>query len=158
MSQNLKAFLHMLAHSELGDALLAVSDDGYDVLVGSTASNPRLFRSYAKHPNQLITMVIRGRTVQSTAAGRYQILSKYFTFYKNALSLNDFGHDAQDAIAVQMIRECKALEDIEAGRFAQAVEKCRSRWASLPGAGYDQHENKLADLQTAYVKAGGKLS
>lgn len=157
MSPNLRAFLDMLAHSELGDALLAVSDDGYNVIVGSTAKNPHLFSSYADHPKRLVTMVIRGQILKSTAAGRYQILSRYFAAYKPMLKLLDFGHAAQDAIAVQMIRECKALADIEAGRFAQAVEKCKSRWASLPGAGYDQHENKIADLQAAYIKAGGRL-
>jgi len=158
MSPNLKAFLDMIAHSELGDALIAASDNGYNVIVGSTARNPRLFASYADHPRELVTMVIRGKILKSTAAGRYQILSRYFAAYKQRLGLKDFGPDAQDAIAIQMIRECKALPDIEAGRFAQAVEKCRSRWASLPGAGYDQHENKLNDLQAAFTKAGGKLA
>ena len=55
-------------------------------------------------------------------------------------------------------RECRAIEDVEAGRFAAAVDKCKSRWASLPGAGYQQHEHKLADLQQAYTKAGGVLA
>jgi len=73
------------------------------------------------------------------------------------LGLPDFSPDSQDKIAIQMIKECHALSSIEEGRINEALMLCRSRWASLPGAGYGQHENKLADLEKAYVDAGGKV-
>jgi muramidase (phage lysozyme) len=164
MSPNLKAFLDMIAHSELGNELLAQSDDGYNVIVGSIPGHVTLFNSYQDHPRRLVTIEHDNddgtvRTLQSTAAGRYQILKRYFDFYKSSLKLKDFGKESQDAIAVQMIRECKALADIEAGHFAVAVDKCRSRWASLPGAGYaGQHENSLPNLLAAYTKAGGTVA
>lgn len=155
-----QAFLDMIAHSEIGPALLAVSDDGYNVIVGSTAAKPILFDSYRDHPRRLVTLHDqRGNEVgRSTAAGRYQLLMRYFDAYKASLNLHDFAPEAQDAIALQQIRESKALLDIEAGRFAVAVAKCAHIWASLPGAGYAQHENKLADLQTAFLKSGGVLA
>lgn len=56
---------------------------------------------------------------------------------------------------MQLIRECKATTDIETGRIADAIHKCRSRWASLPGAGYGQHEQKLDKLIDVYKAAGG---
>lgn len=164
---NRKAFLDMIAHSELGPALLAASDNGYNVIVGSTPSRPILFRDYADHPRKLITITDkhgkpvldkRGNQLKSTAAGRYQLLSKYFEPYKRLLNLRDFSPESQDAIAIQQIREQGALADVDAGRFARAVEKCRNIWASFPGAGYGQHENKLAVLEQAYVKAGGVLA
>lgn len=157
MSPNLKAFLDTIAHSEIGAALLAKSDDGYDVIVGSTALKPDLFRSYRDHPRKLVTLTRKdGPAIPSTAAGRYQILERYFDVYKHQLGLADFGKASQDAIATQLIKECKALGDIEAGRFDAAVFKCKSRWASLPGANYPgQRMNPLADLRAAYTKAGG---
>ena len=158
ITKNLKAFLDMIAFSELGPSILAQSDDGYDVLVGSVPGNVRRFKSYADHPRRLIVVMIKGRQVKSTAAGRYQILARYFDAYKQQLKLPDFGPDAQDRIAIQMIRECRALDDIEAGRFDVAARKCASRWASLPGAGYGQHENRLDDLRAVFVVAGGKLA
>ena len=42
------------------------------------------------------------------------------------------------------------MPDIETGDFARAVHKVRNIWASLPGAGYNQHEQKLTDLERAY--------
>lgn len=158
MSPNLKAFLSMIAFSELGPELLAKSSNGYNVIVGSMPRRLDLFRDYSDHPRKLVSLRIKGRKVQSTAAGRYQILARYFDAYKRQLALPDFGPVSQDRIAIQMIRECGAIDDIEAGRFAIAARKCRSRWASLPGAGYGQHENNIDALQVAYVAAGGTVS
>lgn len=148
----MKAFLGMIAWSEIGPALLAKSDEGYNVLVGATAAHPLLFGDYATHP------MVFNRELNSDAAGRYQFLGRYWPFYKKQLALPDFGPASQDRWAVKLLQECHAVDDIEAGHFAAAVVKCSSRWASLPGAGYDQHENSIADLQTAYVAAGGALT
>ena len=152
MSQNLKAFLDMVAWSEIGGALLAQSDDGYDVIVGSTAKHPILFDDYNEHPRRY------QKAQNSDAAGRYQFMGRYWMHYKAELLLPDFDHESQDKWAVQLIRECHALQLIEAGRFGEAVNACRSRWASLPGAGYDQRENKLADLETEYLRCGGTVT
>ena len=152
MTDNEKAFLDMIAHSEIGAALLAVSDDGYNVLVGSTPANPLLFDSYAEHPN------ILNAATNSTAAGRYQVLHRYWVYYQKLLGLPDFGHDSQDAVAMQYLKECHALDPINAGDFAGAVALCSHIWASLPGAGYGQHTNNLADLQQAYTDAGGSVA
>lgn len=146
MSQNLKAFLDMIAHSE---GTFGRGDDGYNVLVGG-----KLFNGYADHPRQVVDL---GR-IKSTAAGRYQILARFYDAYKKLLHLPDFGRGSQDAIATKMIREQDAMADVEAGRFDIAVQKCSNIWASLPGAGYGQHENKLADLKDAYSKAGGTFA
>jgi muramidase (phage lysozyme) len=159
MEGNRKAFLDMIADSELGQALLAVSDNGYNVIVGSTAKKPILFDSYADHPHRQIKLTLPGGAViYSTAAGRYQLLAKYFDYYKNILKLPDFGHDSQNTIAIRQIGECHALPDIDAGRIIVAITKCDHIWASFPGAGYkDQHENKTDQLLAAFRKAGGVL-
>ncbi len=160
MDKNLKAFLGMLPFSEMGTEMIAKSDRGYNVIVGSTPKKMDLFTSYRDHPRKLVELknskgVV---TIRSTAAGRYQILARYFDAYKASLKLPDFSPESQDKIAIQMIREQKAYDDVIAGRFAVAVQKCANIWASLPGAGYGQHENKMADLQASFVSQGGVLA
>lgn len=150
MNQNRKAFLDMIAHSE-GTSTIKESDNGYNVIVGGS-----LFQSYKDHPRKLVVLNKKG--LKSTAAGRYQLLARYFDAYKKQLTLPDFSPMSQDTIALQQIKECRALNDIDAGRFDEAVKKCARIWASLPGAGYGQHENKLVDLRIAYEKAGGTLT
>lgn len=152
MTPNQKAFLDMIANSEIGPALLAVSDNGYNVLVGSTAQHPMLFQSYATHPR------VHNAALNSDAAGRYQFMGRYWDHYRQQLGLPDFGHESQDRWALQLVRECGALDAIEAGHIELAIGKCASRWASLPGAGYGQHENKLDSLIAAYEQAGGNLA
>jgi len=152
--KNIKPFLDMIAVSELGVDLLAKSDNGYNVIVGSTAKKPILFNSYKDHPRKLVDL---GGGLKSTAAGRYQILTRYFDAYKKTLKLPDFSPLSQDKIAIQLITECKAFKLIESGDFSGAVKACASRWASLPGANYGQHENKLATLQGHYINAGGLI-
>ena len=149
---NRNAFLTMLSISE-GTSTVEGSDNGYNVLVGGT-----LFGTppdcYADHPHQLVDL---GNGLESTAAGRYQILGRYFDVYKKQLNLPDFSPASQDAIAVQLITECDALDDVDAGYLNTAISKCKSRWASLPGAGYGQHEQKFETLQKAYQDAGGVI-
>jgi muramidase (phage lysozyme) len=146
---NLVAFLDTIAYSEGTDKPgQPTKDRGYDVLVGGG-----LFTGYADHPRKLIDLPRLG--IKSTAAGRYQILARYYDVYKTQLGLPDFSPASQDKIAVQLIRECKALDDIDTGRIADALRKCRSRWASLPGAGYGQHEHKVDTLIAVFKRRGG---
>lgn len=147
--QNVCAFLDMLAWSEF-TSRIAGSDDGYNVIVGGD-----LFRSYADHPRRSVW--IKRFNVWSTAAGRYQLLSRYFDVYKQQLGLPDFSPVSQDKIAIQQIRERGALADIKSGRIESAISKCRNIWASLPGAGYGQVELALEPLLQKYVKAGGAM-
>lgn len=152
LDPDLAAFLDMIAFSEIGPELLAVSDDGYNVIVGSTPKFPILFHSYATHPRK------RQPNQNSDAAGRYQFLGRYWEPYRRQLNLPDFGPESQDTWAIQLIRECKALDLIRAGEFDRAIHACRSRWASLPGAGYGQHENAIEPLRQAYINAGGIIA
>ncbi|WP_261524454.1 glycoside hydrolase family 104 protein [Burkholderia multivorans] len=152
--KNRVAFLDMIASSEIGPALLAKSDDGYNVLVGSTPARPLLFSSYAAHPNVLNRQI----PVPSTAAGRYQILYRWWRIYQVQMKLPDFGPVSQDRYALQQLREHGALSLIDAGRFREAVSKVSNVWASLPGAGYGQHENDIERLLAAYQAAGGKVT
>lgn len=156
LTGNRKAFSAAIAFSELGAIIIRLSDSGYNVIVGSTEKKLILFGSYADHPRRLILLQKLG--IKSTAAGRYQILARYFDAYKKLLGLKDFSPDSQDAIFLQLLKEQKALDDVDAGRFADGIEKCKNIWASLPGAGYSQHENKLSKLQEAYEAAGGTLA
>ena len=120
--------------------------DGYDILFGGGT-----FDSYAVHPRVRVPF----RNTYSTAAGRYQILSRTWDGLVNKLGLQDFTPASQDAAAVELIRERGALRDVQAGRVVTAINKVAKVWASLPGAGYNQPERQLTALVRAYGAAGG---
>lgn len=151
-----KAFLDMIAYSEGTDnGRQPTKDRGYDVIVGG-----KLFSDYSKHPGVYVKLNAK---LTSSAAGRYQVLEKFAKHYMKQLGLPDFGPDSQDKIALQLIRECKALDDIDEGRIHQAIYKCRSRWASFPpppGAGklYNQRAESIDKMLEIFKKAGGVVT
>ncbi|WP_341782686.1 glycoside hydrolase family 104 protein [Pseudomonas putida] len=146
-------FLDLIAFSE-GTSTVKASDDGYNVLYGGS-----LFTGYADHPRKKLTFRINGKPVTSTAAGRYQLLERYWDAYRVSLRLSGgFTPENQDRIALQQIRERRALEDIKAGRIDQAIEKCSSIWASLPGNNYGQNPHRLDKLMVQWQKLGGVLA
>jgi len=149
--KNVVALLDAIAVSELGPRIIAGSDDGYNVLVGSTPNHILTFQFYASHPN------ILNRAMNSTAAGRYQLLHRFYGSYAGLLHLTDFSPLAQDRIAIQQIKERGALDLIKQGKFVAALGRISNIWASLPGSQYGQHTNTVAYLADAYKKAGGQI-
>ena len=155
ITKNRKALLNTIAHSELGSWILTHSDDGYNVLVGSTPNNIMLFHGYSDHPNQLVHI----RTgLDSTAAGRYQLLHKFYVAYCQLLGLHDFSKESQDQIALQQLKEKGALASIDIGDFANAIAKANTIWASLPGSPYGQRTNNYDELLVIYQANGGSLT
>ncbi|HFT7677537.1 MULTISPECIES: glycoside hydrolase family 104 protein [Citrobacter] len=147
-----KAFLDMLAWSEGTDNdRQPTKNHGYDVIVGGA-----LFSDYSDHPRQLVDLP--RLKIKSTAAGRYQLLARYWDAYRKQLGLKDFSPASQDAVALQQIKERRALELIDSGDIRQAIDRCSNIWASLPGAGYGQFEHKADNLIAKFKEAGGTVN
>lgn len=146
---NLRAFLDTIAYAEGTDRY--GDKNGYDVIVGG-----ELLTDFSDHPNKRVWLPAYG--IHSTAAGRYQILHRFWKHYQAQLGLPDFSPDSQDRYAVQQIRERRAYDDVLSGRIADAIRKCANIWASFPGAGYGQREVAMQDLVSFYRQRGGALS
>lgn len=147
---NVCAFLDMIAWSE-GTTRKIGSDDGYNVIVGGG-----LFDGYSDHPRRIIDLPRLG--IKSSAAGRYQLLMRYWDAYRKQLKLDDFSPLNQDRVAIQQLKETRAYTFAQIGDVETAITRCKNIWASLPGAGYNQHEHRLPDLIAAYQAAGGGLA
>lgn len=145
---NILAFLDMIAYAE-GTS----GERGYLTMFGY-----RYAESYADHPRQVFSFTnSKGQQLRTSAAGRYQFLASTWDELKRKLNLQDFSPASQDAAAIELIRQRGALNDVKAGRIVQAVDKVRSIWASLPGAGYSQPERSIQSLLAAYTSAGGAI-
>lgn len=138
----IQSFLDLIGFSEGTDRVKG-SDNGYNVIVGGS-----LFHDYSDHPRVLVDLPNLG--IKSSAAGRYQILERYWDHYSKQLGLKDFSPRNQDRYALNMFREVKALGDIEEGRIEEAIKKCASRWASFPDAGYGQHQYDMKTMLDKY--------
>jgi muramidase (phage lysozyme) len=145
---NVKAFLHTIRVGE-GTA----DPMGYRRHFGGSH-----FDTYADHPRRIITAGLGSNRYDSSAAGAYQFLSKTWTECATALGLADFSPRNQDAAALFLIDRRRALDDVIAGRFEDAVKKCAREWASLPGSPYGQPTKTMYEALTTYTAAGGLLA
>lgn len=155
MHKNVKAFLDTLAWAE-GTDRPEIQDSqfgGYDVAVGGS-----LFLDFRSHPRKVHKIKSGNRFIYSSAHGRYQFLDRTWTALAKRLRLTDFGPRAQDAACIELLRECGALPYIERGEFVHAVKAACRIWASLPGAGYNQLEQKMDTLRLVYLQKGGKVT
>jgi muramidase (phage lysozyme) len=152
-SVELVKFLDLLAYSEGTTYDPLTRCDGYDVIVTSIHGH-EVLTDYSDHPfadGRAPYIVKQIPLVRSTAAGRYQILYRYWKVYKAQLNLPDFSPLSQDLVAIQQIRERGAISHIAKGDIQTGVMLCRNTWASLPGNNYGQGGKTLADLMQHYA-------
>ena len=155
---NLTAFLSTISHSEGTDR----APDPYRVCYGFKHTIADL----SDHPS--VTGEWAGESLASlgpmyahsisTAAGRYQIIRPTWQQCQAILRLPDFTGPSQDAAAIFLIKEKGALDMVNGGQVAEAIAKCSSIWASLPGSTSGQPQRKLADLIQVYGDAGGAFA
>jgi muramidase (phage lysozyme) len=156
VSDNRDAFLDTLAACEGTD-----TDDGYRALFGySPRLNPgRVFASFDNHPNIRFPFTQKdGRINYTTAAGRYQENFPTFARLAHKLGTVGFTPAVQDQHALELIAEQGALDDVDAGRFQEALDKCAPIWASLPASKYSQPTRSYAFALAAYTTAGGGVA
>lgn len=128
--------------------------DGYRTLFGGG-----LFDDFSDHPRQrFVFRQTDGKENVTTAAGAYQFLVRTWDRLADKLGLPDFSPASQDAAAVELIAEARALEDVRAGRFEAAIGKVNRIWASLPGAPYPQPTKSMMFAAHAYAMAGGRVA
>jgi muramidase (phage lysozyme) len=142
---NVRAFVRMIRYGE------GTSDeDGYRRMFGG-----ELFDSFADHPRRAITKKLGGKPITSTAAGAPQFLARTWDGLVKQYGFADFTPKNQDLGCVALIKGRKALDDVIAGRFEQAVMKCNKEWASLPGSPYGQPVVTMAEARAEYERFGG---
>lgn len=151
ISPALKAFLDLIAWSEGTSSSPITQDRGYDVIVSGIDGQHRMV-DYHDHPfaDGTLPIVVNHAGLRSTASGRYQIILRIWQDYKQRLGLKDFSPDSQDAVAVELITERRAVDPIEAGDIQAAVLLCSGIWASLPGNNYGQGGKTLEALVDKY--------
>ena len=138
---NVRAFLDTLAFSE-------GTKDHYNYIFTFVT-----FKSYADHPRK----VVCAGKLCSSAAGRYQFLSKTWDKLAADLGLADFTPPNQEKATLEIIRRQGVYPAVEKSssykNFAKAVKALNPVWASLPGSPYGQPTHTLARLWAVYQAA-----
>lgn len=161
-SQNLQAFLSALRQSEgtAGQVDPYRVCYGYSHTIADLSDHPAVTGEWAGQQlsDTMCANAGFGPGCKSTAAGAYQLIRPTWLDLRDSLGLPDFSPDSQDRAALELVRRRGALEDAKAGRFAAAVNKCRSVWASLPGNYARQGQRSIEQLTAWFQGAGGNLA
>lgn len=147
IAPRLQSFLDLIAWSEGTSTSPLTHNRGYDVIV-TGVHGPSVFSGYSMHPFELggfVVVRLVPRLV-STAAGRYQILARYWLAYKEQLQLPDFSPASQDAVALQQMKERGAIDLVNADDIEGAIHACSNIWASFPGNSYGQGGRSMDEL------------
>lgn len=106
------------------------------------------------HPRK----AIKAGDYTSTAAGRGQFLSGTWGDLVKDWGFEDFSPSCQDEAMVALYIRRKALDDIIAGRFEDAIRKCNKEWASLPESPYGQPTLTMDRARERFLESGGYLA
>lgn len=141
----LSAFLSLIGWSEGSD---------YSTIV-TGVDGPATFSDFSDHPfapqfARPPVIVRRVPFLQSTAAGRYQLLYRWWVPYKAQLGLTDYSPASQDAVAIQQMKERGGLDLIADGNIEGAIAACSNIWASFPGNDYAQGGKTMGELLERY--------
>jgi muramidase (phage lysozyme) len=135
---NVRAFLDTLAFSE-------GTKDHYNYIFTFVT-----FKSYADHPRK----VVCAGKLCSSAAGRYQFLSKTWDKLAADLGLSDFTPPNQEKATLEIIRRQgvypAVVKSSNYKNFTKAVKALNPVWASLPGSPYGQPTHTMARLWEVY--------
>lgn len=154
-AHSLSLFLDLIAFSEATSTSSLTKNSGYDVIV-TGLDGPEVFTDFSDHP------FAKGRPAKqlnhatpslfSTASGRYQMLLRIWRAYQQMLHLPDFSPLSQDLVAIRIIKECGAIDVIQAGDISKAIGMCAHIWASFPGNDYNQNAHPMDKLMVQWQK------
>jgi muramidase (phage lysozyme) len=136
---NIQGYLANLSKAEKAD---------YNTIVGGGT-----FEDYSKHPGVVGVTTKEG---PSTAAGRYQITKTTYDQYAKKLGITDFSPESQDKIALELIKDNNALEDVKKGDYQSANAKLGGVWASLPSSKYNQPKRSHTWVEENFDTAPSK--
>ena len=147
-SPYVRAALDMIAAAE---GTIDQLGNGYTTIFGNSQ-----FSSFEDHPRSFKSFTDKqGKNKKSSAAGRYQIISKTFDGLAKQLGKSDFSPDTQDEMAILLLMQNGALPHILKGDIEAGLSRMGGTWAAMPTSKYkaSQGHRSMEYVLNAYNKA-----
>ena len=141
---NVRKFLDLISYTE------GTQGNGYRTAFGggklnSLNDHPRYSKSFRQTD---------GKSNKTSAAGRYQFVSKTWDGVARQYGLRDFSPQNQDLGAVALLFQRGAIPALLKGDYQTAIRKTGDEWASLPSSNYKQNKRSWDNVNKFL---GGKI-
>lgn len=141
---NVRKFLDLISYTE------GTQGNGYRTAFGGGKlshlnDHPRYLKSFRQTD---------GKSNKTSAAGRYQFVSKTWDGVARQYGLRDFSPQNQDLGAVALLFQRGAIPALLKGDYQTAIKKTGDEWASLPSSNYKQNKRSWDNVNKFL---GGKL-
>ena len=141
---NVRKFLDLISYTE------GTQGNGYRTAFGGGKLN-----SLNDHPRYLKSFrQTDGKSNKTSAAGRYQFVSKTWDGVARQYGLRDFSPQNQDLGAVALLFQRGAIPALLKGDYQTAIRKTGDEWASLPSSNYKQNKRSWDNVNKFL---GGKI-
>ncbi|MBP3945116.1 glycoside hydrolase family 104 protein [Psychrobacter sp. K31L] len=141
---NVRKFLDLISYTE------GTQGNGYRTAFGGGKLN-----SLNDHPRYLKSFTqTDGKSNKTSAAGRYQFVSKTWDGVARQYGLRDFSPQNQDLGAVALLFQRGAIPALLKGDYQTAIKKTGDEWASLPSSNYKQNKRSWDNVNKFL---GGKI-
>lgn len=142
---NVRKFLDLISYTE------GTQGNGYRTAFGGGKlshlnDHPRYLKSFKQTD---------GKSNKTSAAGRYQFVSKTWDGVARQYGLRDFSPQNQDLGAVALLFQRGAIPALLKGDYQTAIKKTGDEWASLPSSNYKQNKRSWDNVNKFL---GGKIS
>ena len=141
---NVRKFLDLISYTE------GTQGNGYRTAFGGGKlshlnDHPRYLKPFRQTD---------GKSNKTSAAGRYQFVSKTWDGVARQYGLRDFSPQNQDLGAVALLFQRGAIPALLKGDYQTAIRKTGDEWASLPTSNYKQNKRSWDNVNKFL---GGKL-
>lgn len=141
---NVRKFLDLISYTE------GTQGNGYRTAFGGGKlshlnDHPRYLKSFKQTD---------GKSNKTSAAGRYQFVSKTWDGVARQYGLRDFSPQNQDLGAVALLFQRGAIPALLKGDYQTAIKKTGDEWASLPSSNYKQNKRSWDNVNKFL---GGKI-
>lgn len=141
---NVRKFLDLISYTE------GTQGNGYRTAFGGGKLN-----NLNDHPRYLKPFrQTDGKSNKTSAAGRYQFVSKTWDGVARQYGLRDFSPQNQDLGAVALLFQRGAIPALLKGDYQTAIKKTGDEWASLPSSNYKQNKRSWDNVNKFL---GGKI-
>ena len=148
--ENVRKFGNLIARAE-GTMDTKYGKDPYAI-----GFSGEIISDFSKHPNKMKNFSEGGKTLKTSAAGKYQFIGSTYDGLSKKTGVKDFSPESQEINFQELLNEHKVLDKVKSGDFLGAMDILGKKnvFASLPSSTRKQPKRSPDDIARMAAASG----